>query len=158
MILGVHLKPALGHRKLDAIKSEDVQRLKRELEVKAPKTVNNILAVLSVLLKKAVEWEVIERMPCSIQLLPVPKDRQHSRLREYERRGAGRFSTRKTYLLLGGEADRCGEMMAMEWSRGFGNRQVCSPSEGNGHENAKGGAAARAAHQTMAAAIGEHRH
>src|SRR5215204_570751 len=49
MIRRAHLKPALGHRKLDAIKSEDVQRLKRELEVKVPKTVNNILAVLSVL-------------------------------------------------------------------------------------------------------------
>src|ERR1700675_4489483 len=28
MILRVHLKPALGHKKLDAIKNEDVQRLK----------------------------------------------------------------------------------------------------------------------------------
>ena len=25
------------------------------------------------LLKKAVEWEVIERMPCTVKLLPVPK-------------------------------------------------------------------------------------
>ena len=39
VILRVHLEPALGHRKLDAIKSEDVQCLKRDLEVKAPKTV-----------------------------------------------------------------------------------------------------------------------
>lgn len=62
-----------GRRKLDAIKSEDVQGLKHDLEAKAPKTVNNILAVLSVLVKKAVEWEVIERMPCTIKLLPVPK-------------------------------------------------------------------------------------
>ena len=29
--------------------------------------------MLNVLLKKAVEWEVIERMPCAIKLLPVPK-------------------------------------------------------------------------------------
>ncbi len=41
--------------------------------MKAPKTVNNALTVLSVMLKKAVEWDVIERMPCRIQLLPVPK-------------------------------------------------------------------------------------
>jgi hypothetical protein len=40
-----------------------VERLKRNLEAKSPKTVNNILAVLSVLLKRAAEWEVIERMP-----------------------------------------------------------------------------------------------
>lgn len=57
MILRVHLLPALGHKCLDAIKSEDVQRLKAGLEAKAPKTVNNVLAVLSVMLKKAVEWE-----------------------------------------------------------------------------------------------------
>src|SRR5687768_16476743 len=38
MILRVHLLPALGHKRLDAIKSEDVQRLKRNLEAKSPKT------------------------------------------------------------------------------------------------------------------------
>ena len=73
MILRLHLIPAFGRRRLDAIKSEDVQRLKAQLEVKSPKTVNNILAVLSILLKKAVEWDVIERMPCRIKLLPIEK-------------------------------------------------------------------------------------
>ena len=43
MILRVHLVPALGSRKLDAIKSKDVQQLKCRLATKAPKTVNNIL-------------------------------------------------------------------------------------------------------------------
>lgn len=38
-----------------------------------PKTVNNVLTVLSVLLKKAVEWNVIDGMPCSIRLVKVPK-------------------------------------------------------------------------------------
>ena len=37
MILRVHLVPALGHKKLDAIKNEDVQRLKRNLEAKSPR-------------------------------------------------------------------------------------------------------------------------
>jgi hypothetical protein len=32
-----------------------------------------VLAVLSVLLKKAVKWEVIERMPCTVKLLPVSR-------------------------------------------------------------------------------------
>jgi hypothetical protein len=67
MTLRVHLVPALGHKKLDAIKSEHVQRLKCDLEAKSPKTVNNVLSVLSMLLKKAVEWEVIERMPCTVK-------------------------------------------------------------------------------------------
>jgi hypothetical protein len=39
MILRVHLLGALGHKRLDAIKSEDVQRLRRNLEAKSPKTV-----------------------------------------------------------------------------------------------------------------------
>jgi hypothetical protein len=51
MILRVHLVPALGHKRLDAIKSEDVH-LKGRLSTKAAKTVNNILTVLNVLLKK----------------------------------------------------------------------------------------------------------
>ena len=52
MILRVHLLPELGHKKLDAIKSEDVQHLKSRLSTKAAKTVNNTLTVLNVLLKK----------------------------------------------------------------------------------------------------------
>ena len=43
LILRVHLVPALGHKKLDAIRSEDVQHLKCRLDKKAAKTVNNIL-------------------------------------------------------------------------------------------------------------------
>lgn len=50
-----------------------MQQLKHGLKDRAPKTVNNVLAVLNVLLKKAVEWDVIERMPCVIRLLRIPK-------------------------------------------------------------------------------------
>jgi hypothetical protein len=57
MILRVHLIPFLGSKKLDAITNEDVQRLKGRLVKKAAKTVNNILTVLNVVLKKAVECE-----------------------------------------------------------------------------------------------------
>jgi hypothetical protein len=32
-----------------------------------------VLTVLNTLLKRAVEWDVIERMPCVIRLLPTPK-------------------------------------------------------------------------------------
>jgi len=34
---------------------------------------HNVLTVLNVLLKKAGEWDVIERMPCLIRLLPIPR-------------------------------------------------------------------------------------
>ncbi len=97
-----------------------MQRLKRNLEAKSPKTVNNVLAVLSVLLQKAVEWEVIERMPCSVKLLPVPKgSTAFHDFDEYERLvEAARALDPRTHLivLLGGEAElRCGEMIALEW-------------------------------------------
>ena len=167
VILRVHLQPALGHRKLDTIKSEDVQGLKRDLEAKAPKTVNNILAVLSVLLKKAVEWEVIERMPCSIKLLPVPKgSTAFHDFDEYERLvEAARILDPRTHLimLLGGEAGlRCGEMMALEWSDvDLVNRQVCvRRSDWNGHVTTPKGGRLRHVPLTrrLAAALSEHRH
>jgi hypothetical protein len=41
--------------RLDAITNEQVQRLKLTLIDRAPKTVNNVLTVMSTLLKKAVE-------------------------------------------------------------------------------------------------------
>jgi len=51
-ILRNHLVPTLGTRPLDAINADDVQRLKRSLGDRAPKTVNNILTVLSTLLRR----------------------------------------------------------------------------------------------------------
>jgi integrase len=130
MILRVHLVPALGHRKLDAISNEDVQRLKTWLGAKASKTVNNVLTVLSVLLKKAVEWNVIEGMSCSIRLLPVPTTSvPFYDFDEYERLvEAARKIDPRTYLvvLLGGESGlRCGEMIALEWADvDLGNRPL----------------------------------
>ena len=72
-VLRVHLIPAFGARRLDAISSEDVACLKSRLVAKAPKTVNNVLTVLNVLLKTAVEWHVIDQMPCSVRLVRVPR-------------------------------------------------------------------------------------
>jgi hypothetical protein len=67
-----HLIPLLGHQPLDTITTEQVQTLKRTLVTRAPKTVNNVLTVLSTLLRKAVEWELVDRVPCTIRLLPIP--------------------------------------------------------------------------------------
>ena len=39
--------------------------MKLALAHRAPKTVNNVLTVLSTLLKKAVEWGELERLPCA---------------------------------------------------------------------------------------------
>jgi integrase len=167
MIIRVHLAPALGHKKLDAIRNEDVQHLKRGLRAKAPKTVNNMLTVLNVLLKKGVEWEVIDQMPCSIKLLPVPKGSTwFYDFDEYERLAeAARAIDPRTYLivLLGGQAGlRCGEMIALEWADvDLGNRQVCVRlSDWNGQVTTPKGGRLRYLPLTvrLAAALREHRH
>ena len=72
-IIRVHLLPLLGSKRLDEITTEDVERLKVALGARSAKTVNNVLAVLNVILKKALEWNVIERMPCTIHRLKTPK-------------------------------------------------------------------------------------
>src|SRR5262249_59501497 len=69
------------------------------------------------LLKTAVEWEALDRMPCSIRLLPLTKSRAafHD-FEAYERLVEASKSDPNTNLivLLGGEAGlRCGEMMAL---------------------------------------------
>jgi hypothetical protein len=70
-IVRVHLAPLLGDVALDSINSERVQWLKGQLGDRKPKTVNNVLTVLSMLLKRAVEWNVIDRMPCTNS--PAPR-------------------------------------------------------------------------------------
>ena len=100
--------PPLGNKKVDAINNEDVQRVKRNLRDKAPKTVNNVLSVLNTLLKVAVAWEVIEGMPCTIKLLPVP--RTNASFHDFERHTfcshlAMRGAPAKAIQELAGHAD-----------------------------------------------------
>jgi integrase len=146
-ILRVHLKPLLGSKRLDAVTTEQVQRVKKHLATRKPKTVNNVLTVLNMLLKKAVEWEIIDRMPCTIRLLPVPKSsaRFHD-FADYERlvtasRELGELS--EVIVLLGGEGGlRCGEIAALEWRDiDLGKRQLCvQRSDWKGHvTTTKGG-------------------
>jgi integrase len=165
-ILRVHLVPLLGGKKLDAITSEDVQWVKSRLQDRAPKTVNNVLTVLGVLLKKAVEWDVIGRMPCAIRLLPIPKPSAgFYDFDEYERLVEAAQLEPNAYLivLLGGEAGlRCGEMMALEWRDvDLGKRQLCvQRSEWKGHVTVPKGGRLRYVPMTvrLAAALRQHRH
>ena len=118
-IFRVHLVPQLGAKPFDQISTEDVQALKGVLGHRAPKTVNNVLTVLSVALKTAVEWGVIERVPCAIRLLATPKgNASFYDFDEYARLVKAAEADPVTHLgvLLGGEAGlRCGEIMALEW-------------------------------------------
>lgn len=131
--------PLLGAKRLDAITSEDIQRVKHHLRERAPKTVNNVITVLNVLLKKAVEWDVIERVPCRSRLLPIPRtSARFLDFEEYERLVAATEAEPNANLvvLLGGEAGlRCGEIMALEWTDvDLANRQICvQRSEWRGH-------------------------
>jgi integrase len=110
---------ARDHKPLASITTEDVQQFKSTLSARSPKTVNNILTVLNVLMRIAVEWDVIERVPCVIKMLKAPKSHaafydfdQFERLVERAR------MDRQPHLvvLLGGEAGlRCGEMIGLEW-------------------------------------------
>lgn len=119
-ILNQHLLPAFGDRRLDQITSEHIQRLKLQLDKRSAKTVNNVLTVLNTLLKKAVEWGVIERVPCAIKLLPTQRPEiefydfdQFSHLLSTVEQG----SLAEVVVLLGGHAGlRCGEIMALRWS------------------------------------------
>jgi len=166
-ILRLYLVPAFGRRRLDAIRNEDVQRLKAQLQCKSPKTVNNVLTVLSVLLKKAVEWEVIDRLPCTVKLLRVDKgNAAFHDVDEYERLVvvAGAIDRRTLLIvLLGGDAGlRCGEMLALEWvDIDLAKRQLCvRQSDWNGQVGTPKSGRLRYVPLTrrLAAALAEHRH
>jgi integrase len=138
-VLRLHLVPVLGDKALAAITTEDVQHLKAALGAKSPKTVNNVLTVLNVLLRSAVEWNVIDRVPCVIKLLRTPRTEaafydfdQFERLVET----SAREPHAHLIVLLGGEAGlRRGEILALEWSDvNIVKRQLCvARSDWRGH-------------------------
>ena len=166
-ILNLHLVGTMGAKKLDAITTDDVQKLKHRLREHAPKTVNNVLTVLSVLLKKAVEWDVIDRVPCTIRLVKAPKPSMgFYDFADYERllevaKGFG--PTAYLVMLLGGEAGlRCGEMIGLEWGDvDLVKRQMCiQRSEWRGHVTVPKGGRLRYVPMTarLATELQGHRH
>ena len=166
-ILRIHLIPELGSRTLDAISNEQVQRLKLRLHDKSPKTVNNVLTVLNVLLKQAVEWGVLEKMPCSIRLVRVPRsDAAFHDFEAYDRLlVAAQTIDSRSYLiaLLGGEAGlRAGEIVALEWADvDLERRQIrVQHSDWRGELTAPKNGRIRFVGMTerLAAALRQHRH
>ena len=129
-ILRVHLYPELGKLPLDQITDERVAKLQGKLADKSRKTTNNILTTLSKLLKVAVRWKVIDRMPCTIDLLKV--DNTVATFLDFEEydhlaEAAERIDTRTAALVrLGAEAGlRRGELLALRWSDvDFKRRQI----------------------------------
>lgn len=165
--LRVHLVPALGERPLDAITPEDVQHLKVVMAAKSPKTVNNVLTVLNTLLRVAVEWKTIERMPCAVKLLRTaqPVAAFHD-FDQYERLIVAANAVgveAQLAVLLGGDAGlRCGEIMALAWTDiDLSKRQIrVQRSEWKGHVTLPKGGRTRIVPMTvrLAAALSAHRH
>lgn len=97
------------------------------------------LTVLSVVLRTAVDWGVITRVPCSIKLLKAPKgEASFHDFDDFERLVDAARSEALALLvvLLGGEAGlRCGEIIALEWNDiEFAKRQLTvARSEWKGH-------------------------
>ena len=166
-ILRVHLIPRLGEKPLDAISTEDVQRLKSALRTKSPKTVNNVLTTLNTLLRMAVEWGVITEMPCRLRLLKAPRPEMsfHDFPAYAQLVDVAQALDVNAYLivLLGGEAGlRCGEMMALGWSDvdlGQGQLRV-RHAEWKGQVSVPKGGRLRYVPMTvrLAAALRQHRH
>jgi integrase len=119
-VLKSHLIPMFGSLKLDQISSESVAKLKARLRDRSRSRTNNVLSVLSKLLKVAVEWGVISALPCTIKLLKVSNStpRFHE-FDEYARlvEGARKVGMRELLVvLLGADAGlRRGEMCGLRW-------------------------------------------
>jgi integrase len=166
-VLRVHINPLFGSKKLDELKNEDVQQLKAKLAKHNAKTVNNVLSVFRHMLKTAVEWNVIDRLPCSMKQLKVSAATmsfydvdQYARLVE----AATKCGQRELIMvLLGGDASlRRGEMVALRWTDidfRRGNIGV-HRSDWNGIEDVPKGGRRRIIPMTkaLAAALSAHKH
>jgi integrase len=120
-ILRTHLLPLFGTTKLDQITDLRVSQLKARLRSKSRKTTNNVLTVLSKLLKVAVKWRVLAGMPCTIELVKVSNaSPEFYEFEDYARLvdAATKIGTRElVVVLLGGDAGiRRGEMIGLRWS------------------------------------------
>ncbi len=116
-----YLDPLLGHRRLHEISNEDIAHLKAKFVEHSPSTMNNILSVLSMVLKVATEWEVTDPISCRIRLVKVPDTvPKFYDFEQYDRLlVAARAVDPRIYamVLLGGDAGlRRGEMVALDRS------------------------------------------
>jgi integrase len=119
-ILTHHLLPALGAKRLDKITGEDVENLKANLigRGKTAKRVNNILNVLSKILRYADEIDLIERAPKIKTLKVAPQKFDFFAPEEFERlvASSAREPEWHAAVLVAGEAGlRMGEILALEW-------------------------------------------
>lgn len=108
-------------KRLDEITNADIAALKGRLSHLEPKTVNNVLAILSRALGCAVEWGVIAALPCKITMFPIKSpEMQFFEFEVYRDivTAAGKVSLEhKALVLLAGSAGlRRGEIRALKWT------------------------------------------
>jgi integrase len=118
-IVRCHVVPIVGDVRLDAITPRHVHAIKKALDGRKPKTVNNVLVVLKAIIRVAVELGYINASPCRVSLLEVPRrEMGFYNQDEFERVVAAADSAEaRLVVLLGGEAGlRCGEIIALEWT------------------------------------------
>lgn len=151
------LLPALGSLRLDEIGRAELDALKVSLRGKAPRTINNYLAVVGAVLAYAVELGILASRP-DMGMLPVPpqpfevySDDEIDRLVE-----AATDPNDRAALLLGADAGlRAGEMRALRRDDiGAGKVRVIH-SEWQGHVKAPKSGRARTVPMTarLAAAV-----
>lgn len=173
-IVRVHLAPNLGTKPLSSITTAEVSALKGKLAqragrcgVLAPKTVNNVLCVLSRVLKCALDWGVIPGPLPKLGLLRAPRpERDWYELHEYHRLigGANKCGTGHLVLvLLGGSAGlRRGEIQALKWTDIDFTRGTIRIARGvwKEHEHTPKGGRSRLVPMTgeLAVALQAHRH
>ncbi len=117
-----HLAPFLGTRRLDEVRNADVAAIKSRLKEQTKKATNNVLAVLSTMLKVAVELEIIEVVPVTVKYLPIAKrsEKPFYEMPVYEKLVDAAAATDvriEVLLLLFGDAGlRRGEAIGLDWA------------------------------------------
>lgn len=119
-ILTNHLVPAFGAFNLDQITVQDVERMKARMLAKnlSRKRVNNVLNVLSKLLRYALELEIVGKIPTIKTLKVAPQKFDFFTVEELERLidAAKAEPEWQAAIVLAAEAGlRMGEILALEW-------------------------------------------
>lgn len=118
--LRAYILPVLGRLRLDEINDAEIARLKGEHTALAASTLNNMLALLRLMLGTAKTWGVIDDVPEIRRVKTPPENTDFYTSSEYEllvatARTLGRHI--EVMVLLGGDAGlRAGEMLALRWA------------------------------------------
>lgn len=120
-IVRAHLRPSLGHIKLDKLSPAHVQSL---LDAKvtsglAPRSVQSIRIVLGAALKQAVRWEMVARNVAELVSGPKVRNREMQVLSPQQARGflgaCADEPLQTLYLLALSTGLRRGELLALKW-------------------------------------------